>query len=44
MSDAAGLAFVHELGQKIVDSGVYAHFWRPGDFVMWDNLDMAAPY
>lgn len=38
---------VLELARHIVDSGVYSHFWRPGDLVVWDNrklLHAATPF
>jgi taurine dioxygenase len=38
MGYAEGRAFIEALNQRIVASArLYAHRWRPGDFVVWDN-------
>lgn len=42
-----GIELVRGLGQRIVDSGVYAHAWRPGDLILWNNtrlLHAATPF
>jgi len=47
MDDETGIAFVHKIGQKVADSGVYSHFWQRGDLVIWDNrvlLHAASPF
>ena len=44
--DAAGQRFVRDLAQRTIDTGVYAHQWKPGDLVLWDNrmlLHAASP-
>ena len=43
----AAKTLVETLGRRVVDSGVYAHEWRRGDFVIWDNrvlLHAASPF
>lgn len=38
---------VEDLAERIIDSGVYAHKWKPGDLVMWNNerlLHAATPF
>lgn len=40
-------SIVDTLAEKVVESGVYAHFWRKGDLVIWDNrrlLHAATPF
>jgi len=39
--------FIDELAQYVLDSGVYAHKWEAGDFVIWNNsklLHAASPF
>jgi taurine dioxygenase len=43
----AAKTLVETLGRRVIDSGVYAHEWRRGDFVIWDNrvlLHAASPF
>ena len=45
--EAVDLKFVEELAEAVVKTGVYAHMWRPGDLVIWDNrrlLHAASPF
>ena len=45
--DAAGEKLVKDLAERIIATGVYAHQWTPGDFVLWDNrqlLHAASPF
>ena len=38
---------VLHLTQRVLDTGVYRHSWRPGDLVLWDNrvlLHAATPF
>jgi taurine dioxygenase len=35
--DEEGVKYVHGLASAVLDSGVYAHRWELGDFVIWDN-------
>jgi alpha-ketoglutarate-dependent taurine dioxygenase len=45
--DAEGVKFVHGLASAVLDSGVYAHKWMKGDFLIWDNrvlLHAASPF
>ena len=45
--DVEGVKFVHGLASTVLDSGVYAHGWELGDFVIWDNrvlLHAASPF
>ena len=38
---------VYTLAQRVLDSGVYAHKWRPGDLLLWNNqrlLHAATPF
>jgi taurine dioxygenase len=48
MSDEAGVAFVNDLVERIVDPRfIYAHEWQPRDLVIWDNrvlLHAATPF
>lgn len=48
MSDEEGVALVNRLVERIVEPEfVYAHEWKPGDLVIWDNrvlLHAATPY
>ena len=32
-----GLEFIQKLNLRIIDTGVYSHSWRRGDFLIWDN-------
>jgi len=48
LSLEAGRQLIEELNARVIDPGrVYAHRWRPGDLVVWDNrcmLHKAEPY
>ena len=47
MTDAEGVALVRELTEKVIAAGSYAHKWRRGDLVVFDNrvlLHAASPF
>ena len=42
-----GDAMVRRLAERVIETGVYAHAWKKGDVVLWDNrqlLHAASPF
>ena len=42
-----GDAMVRRLAERVIETGVYAHAWKKGDLVLWDNrqlLHAASPF
>ena len=42
-----GDAMVRRLAERVIETGVYAHAWKKGDLVLWDNRQLihrASPF